>query len=180
MEIVAADLNDPLPFAETTFDAAVCHNTLELLSDHRAFLSEVARVLVPGGHLLLSHADFDTIVLSSPDVDLTRRLVHAHTDTTLKWMDRSEGTIGRRLRAIASRSPFELVRTLSWVGLHTDLAPGGAAETAIRCIAAAARRDAELAGRIDGWLADLEALAERGEFLYSINDYAVLLRKPAA
>jgi len=31
---------------------------------------------------------------------------------------------------------------------------------------------------VDRWLDDLEQQAQRGEFLYSINDYAVLLRKP--
>jgi hypothetical protein len=40
------------------------------------------------------------------------------------------------------------------------------------------RRDPELAEHVDGWLADLEQQAAAGEFSYSINDYAVLLRKP--
>jgi hypothetical protein len=33
---------------------------------------------------------------------------------------------------------------------------------------------------VDGWLDDLRARAGRGDFLYSLNDYAVLLRKAAA
>jgi hypothetical protein len=33
---------------------------------------------------------------------------------------------------------------------------------------------------VDAWLKDLHAEAERGEFFYSLNDYAVLLRKPPA
>lgn len=42
------------------------------------------------------------------------------------------------------------------------------------------RRDqqGELAAKLGEWIDDLQSLAERGEFLFSANDYAVLLRKP--
>jgi SAM-dependent methyltransferase len=181
VQTVAADLDRPLPFADASFDAAVCHNTLECLPDKGAFLDEVARVLRPGGHLLLGHTDFDTIVFNAGDIDLTRRLVHANADTQEAWMDASDGTIGRRLVAIARRSPLELVDAMAWVILDTSFADGGAGHSAARSIAAAVRRDRhdELAARLDAWIEDLLALAARGEFLFSINDYAVLLRKPA-
>src|SRR3712207_7038897 len=52
------------------------------------FRSEVARVLRPGGHLLLGHTDFDTMVFNASDIELTRRLVHANADTQEKWIDR--------------------------------------------------------------------------------------------
>lgn len=178
--MVVGDLNEVLPFADVSFEAAVCHNTLECLPDKPA-LREVARVLVPGGHLLLSHTDFDTIVFNASDIALTRRLVHAFADTQEAWMDASDGTLGRKLVAIGRDSPFALADTFAWVWIDTDLAPGGAADVAERGIAGAVRRDhhEELVARLDGWMDDLRALADRGEFLYSVNDYAVLLRKPA-
>ncbi len=49
---------------------------------------------------------------------------------------------------------------------------------AARLVAAEGRRNPALAPHVDRWLDDLEQQAQRGEFLYSINDYAVLLRKP--
>lgn len=178
---VAADLNEPLPFADASFEAAVCHNTLECLPDKRAFLGEVVRVLVPGGHLLLGHTDFDTMVFNASDIELTRRLVHAGADTQEAWMDASDGMIGRKLVAIARRSPLELVDTFAWVILHTDLEEGSVAHTAVRGIAGAVRRDHhdELAARLSGWVEELRALADRGEFLFTVNDYAVLLRRPS-
>lgn len=178
---IAADLNRPLPFAEGSFEAAVCHNTLECLPDKHAFLREVARVLRPGGHLLLSHTDFDTMVFNATDIQLTRKLVHANADTHEKWMDASDGTIGRKLVAIARRSPFELVETFGWVSVHTGFQPGSVAHAATRSIAGALRRDHhdDLASRFDEWVDDLRMLAERGEFLYSVNDYSVLLRNPS-
>ncbi len=176
--VVVADLNEPLPFAGEEFDAAVCQNVIECLLDPPGFLAEVARILAPGGHLLLGHSDFDTLVFSATDVDLTRRLVHCFCDTVQPWMTVADGTVGRRLVALGRRSPLEIVQTFAWVGHHTTLEHGGAADMAARLVAAEGRRNPALAPHVDGWLDDLEQQAQRGEFLYSINDYAVLLRKP--
>ncbi len=177
---VAADLREPLPFSDSSFEAALCHNTLECLPDRQAFLREVARVLRPGGHLLLGHTDFDTMVFNARDIDLTRKLVHANADTQEKWMDASDGTIGRKLVAIARRSPFELSATFAWVTLDTEFGQESVARAAVRSIGGAVRRDhhQDLAGRFSDWVNELQTLAERGQFLFSVNDYAVLLREP--
>jgi SAM-dependent methyltransferase len=177
-ELVVADLDEPLPFPDASFDAALCHNVIECLRDHQAFLVEVARVLKPGGHLLLGHSDFDTLVFSASDLDLTRRLVHRFCDTVQPWMTVADGTVGRRLVALARRSPLELVRTLAWVDHQTTFEPCGTAHTFASLVAKDGRRDPELAPQVDRWLADLERQAETGEFFFSLNDYAVLLRKP--
>jgi len=132
VEAVAAGMNEALPFPDGRFEAAICHNTLECLPDKQRFLAEVARVLRLGGHLLLGHTDFDTFVFNASDLELTRRLVHANADTQEAWMDASDGTIGRKLVAIARQSPFELADTLAWVTLDTAFAEGGAAQTAVR------------------------------------------------
>ena len=178
-ECVVADLDERLPFSEESFDAAVCQNVIECLHDPQAFLVEVGRILKPGGHLLLGHSDFDTLVFSTSDLDLTRRLVHRFCDTVQPWMTVADGTVGRRLVALARRSPLELVRTFAWVGHHTTLERGGPAHTAATLVAQDGRRDPDLAPRVDEWLADLQRQDEAGEFFYSLNDYAVLLRKPA-
>ena len=177
---VVADLNKRLPFEDASLGGAVCHNTLEALVSADAFLAEVARVLVPGGHFLLSHTDFDTIVFNASDLELTRRLVHAYADTQEEWMDSADATIGRKLVAIARRSPFELLDTLAWVEIDTEFAEGEAADTAVKGIAGALRRDShhELASRLEAWVEDQRVRAAHGEFLFSVNDYAVLLRRP--
>ena len=180
VEVVVADLNKPLPFEDASFGAAVCHNTLEALPSADAFLAEVARVLAPGGHFLLSHTDLDTIVFHASDLDVTRRFVHAFADTQEEWMDAADGTIGRKLPAIARHSPFELVSTLAWVVLDTDFAQGETADRAVDGIKGAVRRDhRELASQFEAWVDDLRIHAGLGEFLFSVNDYAVLLRRPA-
>jgi hypothetical protein len=58
-ERVVHDLNrDPrLPFADGTFDAAVCTASVEYLTDPVALFEEVARVLSPGGRLVVSFSN---------------------------------------------------------------------------------------------------------------------------
>lgn len=141
-------------------------------------MAEVARILRPGGHLLLGHSDFDTLVFSATDVDLTRKLVHRFCDAVQPLMTVADGTVGRRLVALGRRSPLNVVQSFAWVGHHTTFEHGGPAHMAARLVAAEGRRDPELAARVDGWLAELEQQAQRRELLYSINDYAVLLHKP--
>ncbi len=180
LTLVTSDLNKPLPFEDASIGAAVCHNTLEALLSVDTFLGEVARVLAPGGHFLLGHNDLDTIVFSASELDLTRRLVHAFADSQQEWMDAADGTIGRKLPSIAGRAPLEHVETMAWVVLDTDLAAGEPADTAIRGITDAVRRDQhhDLASQLEAWVDDLRVRAARDEFLFSVNDYAVLLRKP--
>ena len=137
-------------------------------------------MLVPGGHFLLCHTDLDTVVFNSADLDLTRALVHAFADTQEEWMDSADGTIGRKLVSIARRSPFELVESLAWVEIDTEFAEGEVADRAVQRIKAAVRRDHhhELASRLEAWIDDQRVRAAQGEFLFSVNDYAVLLRRP--
>jgi SAM-dependent methyltransferase len=180
VEHVVADLDEPLPFGDASFDAAVCQNVIECLADPQAFLGEAARILVPGGHLLLGHSDFDTLVFSATDLALTRRLVHHFCDTVQPFMAAADGTSGRRLVALGRRSPMELVESFAWVGHHTTFEQHGPARVAATLVAADGRRDPELRDSVEGWLADLEEQARTGDFFYSLNDYAVLLRKPAA
>jgi len=49
-----ADLDDPLPFADGTFDVVVAGELLEHLRDPRRVVSEVRRVLRPGGTFVAS------------------------------------------------------------------------------------------------------------------------------
>jgi ubiquinone/menaquinone biosynthesis C-methylase UbiE len=94
--LLVADLSEPLPFADESFDRVLCHNVLELLPDPDTFLVEVARILCTGGRFVLGHSDFDTIVFNSDDLEFTRQLVHVFCDTTQTWMERSDGTMGRK------------------------------------------------------------------------------------
>jgi ubiquinone/menaquinone biosynthesis C-methylase UbiE len=53
-DLRVADLGDPLPFDDAIFDDVVCSLALHYLEDWQPPLTEMRRVLKPGGHLILS------------------------------------------------------------------------------------------------------------------------------
>ena len=50
---VACDINQPLPFADNSFETVVLSDVLEHLHDHQTVWSEIARVLRPSGHVII-------------------------------------------------------------------------------------------------------------------------------
>lgn len=48
------DMSAPLPFESASFDAALCLEGVEHLMNPSAFIAEIARVIRPGGHIVLS------------------------------------------------------------------------------------------------------------------------------
>ena len=51
---ICADANDPLPFRSGGFDYLLCREGIEHLEDQMGFLRECARVVRPGGRLILT------------------------------------------------------------------------------------------------------------------------------
>lgn len=50
---IVADLNQPFPLPDAAFDSVLCSDVMEHIADPFAFMHETARVLKPGGDLLL-------------------------------------------------------------------------------------------------------------------------------
>ena len=76
--------------SDESVDASICHNVLECLANPIDLLNETARVLRPGAVALWAHTDFDTIVVNTPDVELSRRVLHAYAD---QWRDELDQSI---------------------------------------------------------------------------------------
>jgi SAM-dependent methyltransferase len=172
---VQADLKAPLPLADGAFDRVLCHNVLEVLPDPDALVAEAIRVLRPGGRLVLAHSDFDTLIFASEDLELTRRLVRDYCDTQQPWMDAVDGTIGRRLADIAGRAGLVVEDVQAAVVLGRRFLPGEIGWGYARNLTDTLRGDGRATpAELDRWLAGLQRLDDRGAFLFSVNDYAVI------
>jgi SAM-dependent methyltransferase len=122
-----SDLARPLPFADGSTDVAISHNTLECLADPRWLLAEIARVLRPGGRAVLSHTDFETIVVTSarPGSVPTRVPDVRPAAGAPRHMANADPQLGRRLPGLVRSSPLRLEDVhayvsvaLSWPGRH--------------------------------------------------------------
>ncbi|HEY7093350.1 MAG TPA: methyltransferase domain-containing protein [Ktedonobacterales bacterium] len=65
-----ADASQPLPFEDGAFDAIICIDAINHLSDRLAVLREWRRLLKPGGSLLFTDPLIVTGILSSEEVTI--------------------------------------------------------------------------------------------------------------
>jgi len=80
-----------LPFEDETFDACRADRVFHHLTHPCRALAEMSRVTRPGGRVVVSDTDYDTLVVEAPDPALTRRIVAHHVDRM------ESGRIGRQL-----------------------------------------------------------------------------------
>jgi len=69
-----------LPFPDGSFDAVLAATTLAHVPDAGRALAEMVRVTRPGGRVGVFDFDGDSILISHPDREMTRRIVAAHSD----------------------------------------------------------------------------------------------------
>jgi SAM-dependent methyltransferase len=72
-----ADLNQPIPFANGSFDAVISLDVILHLRDRLSVFREVARLLIPAGKFLFTDAGVITGAISDEEIRL--RAVHGHT-----------------------------------------------------------------------------------------------------
>ena len=86
-----------LPAEDATYDAAFGARLLLHVADPVPVVAEMARVVKPGGRVVLMDWDFETVTVSHPDRELTRRLLHWRCDH-----HSGDNWSGRRLLGYAS------------------------------------------------------------------------------
>ena len=126
------DLNEALPFAPDSFDAAASFDVVLHLRDRQAFFQEVARVLRVGGRFLFTDAGVVTGPVSSEDV--RRRSRHGYTQFVVAgWNEASLLAAGLRLietedrTASVSRSAIGRLKALQGHRAELEELSGAAA-----------------------------------------------------
>lgn len=91
-----------LPFSVDEFSAARVERVLMHVDEPRAVLGELARVTRPGGRVVVTEPDWDTLIVDSDDLGMARRVARAHAER-IRHPD-----IGRRLIRLASQAGLEV------------------------------------------------------------------------
>jgi SAM-dependent methyltransferase len=162
-----------LPFGEGTFDVVVLHTVLTHVADPEQVVSEVFRVLEPGGTMAIYDGDFTTMSAALFDGDPLQACMEAFLDGNV-----NDRYLARRLRPLVVAAGFVPDETRSHGHLDTAdpvLALGWLDKGVGYMVAA---------GRIDGLAGEaLKSEARRriaaGAFYGYMNYVSLLSRKPA-
>lgn len=158
-----------LPFADGSVDVLRCERVFQHLPDAEAAAREFARVLAPGGRVVVIDSDWGSQVVHPGDPDVLRRLL------TASWARWPNPFAGRLLRGQLQRA-----------GLAVDPDIGSTAVLPpIEGIIAMVRMNVDLSveeGAItraegDRLLADLTTAAAAGEAFLAVTMFAVVATK---
>tara|TARA_R110002110_G_scaffold415612_2_gene651554 strand:- start:21330 stop:22145 length:816 start_codon:yes stop_codon:yes gene_type:complete len=109
-----ADARD-LPFADASFDVVILHTLLTHVPGPEGVLSEVHRVLKPGGSVAIYDGDFTTMSVATADDDPLQACIDAFVDGNVhdRWLV-------RRLPGMLRGIGFDPAATRSHGHLDTD------------------------------------------------------------
>jgi SAM-dependent methyltransferase len=177
-DLQVVDLEDVLPLADSSVDAIVCHNVLECLGEPVTLINEAARVLKPGGTAIWSHTDFDTIVINTADIELSRSVLHAYADQIQPWMRHSDPRMGRKLPGLVKCSDLELVDVDAHLVVTADLTPDALdrIDNVISALVDAGDGPSESAisaADVRRWREDVEQSIDSGDFLFAETTFTV-------
>lgn len=98
-----------LPLDDALFDGVRCERVLIHGADPDRVVGEMLRVARPGGHIVITEPDLDSLVFLASQQTLVRKLTHWHSDRV------RNGTVGRQLPEILRRCGVKDVRVFPTV-----------------------------------------------------------------
>ncbi|MFI9505666.1 methyltransferase domain-containing protein [Nocardia sp. NPDC052566] len=159
-----------LPFGADSFDAALCERVFQHLTAPARAAAEIARVLRPGGRVVVMDSDWGTAIVHPGDRQVVREVIDTLVSATTNPLS------GRMLPGLLTKAGL----VIDEVGSHAliqDRSVGvGSLVTKISAMAVA--RGAITEAQRDQLIADLEQGADSGDIHLSVTMFAVLAHKP--
>ena len=162
-----------LPYPDESFDAAVSTQVYEYLPNIQVALTELHRVLRPGGRAVILDTDYGSLVIHTENTDRMRRVlsawdqhfVHAALPRTLSRQLREAGFRVRDRMAIPMFNP-EFEDNTYGKGMLAMMA------------SFAVGRNGISQSEADAWFAEFAELNKEGSFFFSLNRYMFVVDKP--
>ncbi len=161
-----------LPFSGDVFDGALAARLLLHLQHAQAALTELTRVVRPGGYVALMDWDFDTLVLDHSNRDLTRRILHWRCDN-----HGGDNWSGRQLYRRLKTAGLVAVRVQAVPSVVTERATS-LAQTVLHCAHRALEGGGIPLESYISWSEELERRLRAGAFFASIVYFVGVGRVP--
>ena len=163
-----------LPVADATFDAVICVQVYEFVPDVDQAISEVTRVLRPGGRAVIVSADWDSIVWHASEPELRDRVLK-----TFK-LRLAHTALVRSLAAKLRRAGFVIEHAEVIPQFNISYGPAYYSYHLLETIkTSTAGQDGLTQDDVLAYARDQESLGERGEFFFCFNQFLFLARKGA-
>ncbi len=98
------DCSKKLKFNDNTFDFVFTKDMFECVSDKDFLVSEIHRILKPGGIVICVNCDWDSVAYNGENKELISKAIHAYAVTKQPWMDDIDSWIGRRMYGFFKKS----------------------------------------------------------------------------
>jgi SAM-dependent methyltransferase len=163
-----------LPCGDGEFDAGVSVQVYEYVQDIEGAISEMFRVLKPGGRAAIVATDWDSILWHAGDMNRMARVLSAFEEHL------HDPRLPRKLTPLLRRCGFELRDREVIVQFNPEFKEDTYSVGLIPLVAGfvAGRRGVSSDEAAD-WAADLRALGERGEYFFCLNQFLFAVTKPA-
>ena len=113
-----------LDFPDNFFDLVLAKDLLECISDKETFVSEIYRILKPGGTVICCNTDFDSTIYNGKNKDLITKVIHTYAITKQGWMDDIDSWMGRRTYSVFNKSGCFESSVIAHSVIETDYAEG--------------------------------------------------------
>jgi len=165
VEIVEGDAT-ALAFGNATFDAAVSMQVMEYLAEPDAALGQLARVLRPGGRVVIIDTDWDSLVWEATDRGRAARIAAAWNDHV------TDPYFPRSLAPRLSAAGFDVEEVRIVPILNTAFDAATFSYNIARLVAAYVPGRGGISNdEAAEWLNDLAELQDQGRYFFSINRY---------
>ncbi len=98
------DCAKKLEFEDNTFDFIFSADMFECVSDKDLLVSEIHRILKPGGVVICVNCDWESVAYNGENKDMISKAIHAYAVTKQPWMDDIDSWIGRRMYGFFNKS----------------------------------------------------------------------------
>ena len=162
-----------LALPDNSVDAICCTQVLLYVADSAKALSEMHRVLKPGGRVLVLETDWRSTVLHSNDEELTEKIIEAWDKVVPS--PRLPARLGKALRAAG----FGSVQVCALPIISTDSNAGGFSMSMMdQCAESACEQGTISPLQREAWLSELTQLGADNEYFFCVNRFIFTGFKP--
>jgi arsenite methyltransferase len=155
-----------LDFADATFDFAVVAQVYCYVRDVAGAIREAARVLRPGGRLVILDSDWDMCIWASGDRALTRRLIDARAQVQF-----AHAHLPRDLHRLIHAAGMTLSDLQAYPIIETRYDPDSYSAGLIDQTVKAGVRQGMPAEGVAAWEKDLRSRTDQGDWFFCLNRF---------